>query len=139
MRSLNLWTVLAMHEDSYPVHAIVRATRTPEADVRRIIRAYQDCLQALWGKSHAEYRARVSVSTAYVRMFHRDDLDAEPIARRVGISLHLTRRILARMERERRKSDAVLGTEHGVGDAELQTWRSETHSTPTRTNEVDCR
>jgi hypothetical protein len=73
-------------------------------------------------------------------MFHRDDLEAEPIARRVGISLHLTRRILARMERERRKSDgAARDGAAPLGTQELQTWRSETHPTPTRTNEVDCR
>jgi hypothetical protein len=132
MRSLHLQTVLAMHEDSFPVHAIVRATRTPEGDVRRIIRAYQDCLAALWGRSHAEYRARVAVCSAYVRMFHRDDLDAEPIARRVGISLHLTRRILASMERDRRKSDAPARESQGVGDAYAnQTGKSGTDTTPT--------
>lgn len=108
MRSLNLSTIIDLHEDALPVHRIVDATRMPESEVRRIITAYQAALDALWHKPHAEYRARNVVVDAYVGLW-ADQHDAEWIARRLGITRHAAYRSVNRIERLKERRPARGG------------------------------
>lgn len=111
MRSINLSKILEMHEDARPVHRIVEATRTPEAEVRRIITAYQAAMSGLFGLSHAEVRARAAVIEAYVAACG-DEHGPEWVAARVGITVNMAQKCMARIERRRRS-----GRTSGVWDS----------------------
>jgi hypothetical protein len=119
MRSLKLSQILEMHEDARPVWRIVEATRVPEAEVRRMLRAYQDALAANFGRLKPDYKARTAVAEAYVLAFCSDGYGPDWVAERVGIPLKLTEKIMARIERRRRsgESSAVKnsGTRHAHG------------------------
>jgi hypothetical protein len=117
MRSLKLTQVMEMHEDARPVWRIVQATGTPEGEVRRIIRTYQDALDPHYGLSHCEVRARAAVVEAYVAALG-DHHRPEWLAGRLGITVNMAQKCLARIERRRRSGGAAalkLGTRHVHG------------------------
>ena len=127
MRSLNLNQVMEMHEDARPVWRIVQATGTPEGEVRRIIRIYQDALDPHYGLSHCEVRARAAVVEAYVDALG-DYHGSEWIAGRLGITVNMAQKCMARIERRRRSGGAAplkLGTRH----VQSRLGGLETHST----------
>jgi hypothetical protein len=114
MRSLKLSQVLEVHEDSRPVWRIVGATGTPEGDVRRMIRVYQRALDGLTGSSrHITESARTAVAEHYVALMSRD-MGADCIAERVGISLELAYRCLARINRTHKRLAPHSGGEQGA-------------------------
>jgi hypothetical protein len=118
MRSLHLAKILEMHEEARPVWRIVEATGTPEAEVRRVLRAYQDALAANYGRLKPDYRARTAVAEAYVIDFCGDGYGPVWVAQRVGIPLKAAEKAMARIERRRRSGGAAalkLGTRHVHG------------------------
>jgi len=109
MRSLHLAKILELHEDARPVWRIVEATDTPEAEVRRIIRVYQRALDDLTGRSlHITETARTRTAEHYVALMSRD-MGPDWIAERVGISLELTFRCLARINRASKERRPARG------------------------------
>jgi hypothetical protein len=121
MRSLKLARILEMHEDARPVWRIVEATDTPEAEVRRMLRAYQDALAANYGRLKPDYRARTAVAEAYVIDFCGEGYGPDWVAERIGIPLKAAEKAMARIERRRRSGGAAplkLGTRHLQGRAD---------------------
>jgi hypothetical protein len=107
MRSLHLAKILELHEDARPVWRIVEATNVPDAEVRRMLRAYQNALAANYRRLKPDYKSRTAVAEAYVLAFCNEGFGPDWVAERVGIPLKLAEKIMARIERRRRSGGAA--------------------------------